>query len=202
MHLLRCESVKYVNLRLTILARFISFKFRLSFALFSRCFSVRWTLSRTSCYLEKPENKDIKQVTEICFFHFHFVHNIYRCKFYVVHKTQHKHNTSQNFTPHTHSIICNGSFIIKNISLKIYFSKWESYLMYWNDVFKLLGIMCLWITTFRTIFIICKRSPQTKENRLVFSLLNKWDLFLKEINGFLLYVTDHYCISPAISKGG
>ena len=39
MHLLRCWSVKYVNLRLTILARFISFKFRLSFALFSRCFS-------------------------------------------------------------------------------------------------------------------------------------------------------------------
>ena len=30
----------------------------------------------------------------------------------------------------------------------------------------------------------------------------KWDLFLKEINGFMLNVTDHYCISPATSKGG
>ena len=30
----------------------------------------------------------------------------------------------------------------------------------------------------------------------------KWDLFLKEIYGFLLNVTDHYCISPATSKGG
>ena len=30
----------------------------------------------------------------------------------------------------------------------------------------------------------------------------KRDLFLKEINGFMLNVTDHYCISPATSKGG
>ena len=29
----------------------------------------------------------------------------------------------------------------------------------------------------------------------------KWDLFL-EINGFMLNVTDQYCISPATSKGG
>ena len=28
------------------------------------------------------------------------------------------------------------------------------------------------------------------------------DLFLKEINGFMLNETDHYCISPATSKGG
>ena len=34
------------------------------------------------------------------------------------------------------------------------------------------------------------------------SSLKKWDLFLKEINGFMLNVTDHYCISPATSKGG
>ena len=33
------------------------------------------------------------------------------------------------------------------------------------------------------------------------TLLNE-DLFLKEINGFMLNVTDHYCISPATSKGG
>ena len=30
----------------------------------------------------------------------------------------------------------------------------------------------------------------------------KWDVFLKEINGFMLNVTDQYCISPATSKGG
>ena len=29
-----------------------------------------------------------------------------------------------------------------------------------------------------------------------------WDLFLKEINGFMLNVTDQYCISPATGKGG
>ena len=26
--------------------------------------------------------------------------------------------------------------------------------------------------------------------------------FISEINGFMLNVTDHYCISPATSKGG
>ena len=30
----------------------------------------------------------------------------------------------------------------------------------------------------------------------------KWDLFLKDINGFILNVTDQYCISPPTSKGG
>ena len=30
----------------------------------------------------------------------------------------------------------------------------------------------------------------------------KCDLFLKEINGFMLNVTDQYCVSPAASKGG
>ena len=30
----------------------------------------------------------------------------------------------------------------------------------------------------------------------------QWDLFLKEINGFMLNVTDQYFISPATSKGG
>ena len=31
---------------------------------------------------------------------------------------------------------------------------------------------------------------------------HKWDLFLKEINSFMLNVTYQYCISPATSKGG
>ena len=74
---------------------------------------------------------------------------------------------SQNFTPHTLIL----SFVmvvlfIKNISLKVYLSKWETYMImnYWNDVFKLWGIVCLWISTFRNIFItICKRSLQTTE---------------------------------------
>ena len=35
-----------------------------------------------------------------------------------------------------------------------------------------------------------------------FYYANKWDLFLKKINGFMLNVTDQYCISPATSKGG
>ena len=83
---------------------------------------------------------------------------------------------SQNFSPHTLIIL---SFVmavifIKNISLKVYLSKWETHMimMYWSDVFKLWGIVCLWISTFRNIFIIiCKRSLQTTENRFVFSLL-------------------------------
>ena len=37
---------------------------------------------------------------------------------------------------------------------------------------------------------------------MIINLNQKWDLFLKEINGFMLNVTDHYCISPATSKGG
>ena len=38
-------------------------------------FIVGWTLSLTSCCLEKPERTEIKQVTGICFIHFSFVHN-------------------------------------------------------------------------------------------------------------------------------
>ena len=134
---------------------------------------VRWTLSRTSCYLEKPERKDIKQVTEICFFHFYFVHNT-GANF--ISCSKHNTNTTQPCRILLHTLIL--SFVmavsfIKNISLKVYLSKWETYLMYWNDVFKLWGIVCLWIITFRTIFIICKHSLQTTENRFVFSLLTK-----------------------------
>lgn len=81
----------------------ISFKFRLSFALLSQCFfNSGWTLSLTSCCLEKPERTEIKQVTEICFFHFYFVHNtgaiIIPCTKHNMHiGPQH---TQQNFTPH------------------------------------------------------------------------------------------------------
>ena len=133
---------------------------------------VRWTLSRTSCYSEKPERKEIMQVTEICFFHFYFVHNTGAN--FVVHKTQHKHNTVRILL---HTLILSfvmAVSLIKNISLKVYLSKWETYLMYWNDVFKLWGIVCLWIITFRTIFIICKRSLQTTENRITVSRECRW----------------------------
>ena len=48
-----------------------------------------------------------------------------------------------------------------------------------------------------------------KRNRKVYCPIDvqvrvekQWDLFLKEINGFMLNVTDQYCISPATSKGG
>ena len=98
---------------------------------------------------------------------------IIRCKFLSC--TKHNTNTTQPCRILLHTLIL--SFVmavsfIKNISLKVYLSKWETYLMYWNDVFKLWGIVCLWIIT-RTIFIICKRSLQTAENRFVFSLLTK-----------------------------
>ena len=45
------------------------------------------------------------------------------------------------------------------------------------------------IKRFLRLHIVIK--PFNKKNKH-----NKWDLFLKEINGFMLNVTDHYCISP------
>ena len=120
MHLLRCWSVKYVNLRLTILARFISFKFRLSFALFSRCFSDSEVDSVTNKLLFRKTWKERHKAGNF----FTFTMYIIRCKFYIMHKTQHKHNTAmQNFTPHTHSIICNGSFIHQKHFFKSLFVK-------------------------------------------------------------------------------
>ena len=71
-----------------------------------------WTLSRTSCCLEKPERKEIKQVNEICFFHFYFVHNTGAN--FISCTNGNNTNTTQSEFYSTHSyysIICNGSFI-------------------------------------------------------------------------------------------
>ena len=45
-------------------------------------------------------------------------------------------------------------------------------------------------------------STNTMRDYLQRANRKKWDVFLKEINGFMLNVTDQYCISPATSKGG
>ena len=59
-----------------------------------------------------------------------------------------------------------------------------------------------------TCGIFLRKPSKSEKNKIVKFMAyktlqsNKWDLFLKEINGFMLNVTDHYCISPATSKGG
>ena len=75
MHLLRCGSVKYVKLRLTILGQSVLNSGLVLPYLAGASLIVEWTLSLTSCCLEKPERTEIKQVTEIFFFRFYFVHN-------------------------------------------------------------------------------------------------------------------------------
>ena len=102
-HLLRCGSVKYVKLRLTILALSVLNCGLVLPYLAGASFIVGWTLSLTSCCLEKPERTEIKKVTGICFFHFYFVHNT-GANF--IPCTKHSmlwasiNVKSQNFTPH------------------------------------------------------------------------------------------------------
>jgi len=125
MHLLRCGSVKYVKLRLTILARSVLNSGLVLPYLADVSLIVAWTLSLTSCCLEKPERIEIKQVTEICFFHFYFVHNtganFIPCTKHNMHIGP-QHTQSEFYSTHFHSIICDGSFTnysFKSLILKI-----------------------------------------------------------------------------------
>ena len=126
MHLLRCGSVKYVKLRLsTILARSVLNSGLVFPFLAGASLIVGWTLSLTICCLEKPERTEIKQVTEICFFHFYSVHNtganFIPCTKHNMHIGP-QHIQSEFYSTHFHNIICDGSFInhsFKSLILKI-----------------------------------------------------------------------------------
>ena len=124
MHLLRFGSVKYVNLRLTILALSVWFRLIVLPYLAGASFIVGWTLSLTSCCLEKPERTEIKQVTGICFFHF----PLYIILVKILYHAQNtacigpQRKKSEFYSTHFHTIICDGSLInhsFKSLILKI-----------------------------------------------------------------------------------
>ena len=114
MHLFRCGSVKYVKLRLTILARSVLNSGLVLPYLAGASLIVEWTVSLTSCCLQKPERTEIKQVTEIFLFHFYFVHNtganIIPCTKHNMHIGPQTY-TVEFYSTHFHTIICDDTFI-------------------------------------------------------------------------------------------